>query len=55
MKGNGKRKKSQAETCYMTSVGQRIEKKLFVKDLGVTMSHNCLFKKHIENVMTLWK
>ena len=42
----------QDSTSYITATGETITEKCLVKDLGVLMSNDCSFKKHIEKVIS---
>ena len=39
------------ETHYTSPSGNKIEEKNFVKDLGVLMSNDCLFKNQIDTII----
>ena len=42
----------QDSTSYITATGETITEKSLVKDLGVLVSNDCSFKKHIEKVIS---
>ena len=44
-------KEIKSETHYTSPSGDKIQEKSFVKDLGVLMSNDCLFKDQIDSTI----
>ena len=47
----GSNKEIKSETHYTSPSGDKIQEKAFVKDLGVLMSNDCLFKDQIDSTI----
>jgi len=47
----GRNQELKEKTCYVTPEWELIEEEHNVKDLGITLSGDCSFKKHINNII----
>ena len=47
----GRNEELKEQTCYVSPEWELIEEKKLVKDLGITLSQDCLFKQHLSNII----